>query len=147
MPDQLVQSDTVTAACEVLVVDDSPHDVRLMRDGFVQWQRSPRITVASNGAEALQILRGDSEHARPELILLDWNLPGLKGEEVLERLKADQELRSIPVVVFTSSSAPSDRRRAADLGANRFITKPFDVDDYFKVIAGLESFAHGHYSP
>jgi CheY-like chemotaxis protein len=72
--------------------------------------------------------------------LLDWNLPGIRGEQILEHLKNDKRLRAIPVVIFTSSSSPADRLRATQLGAARFITKPLDIDDFFNVIAGLEDF-------
>lgn len=126
---------------EILVVDDSPDDIRLIRDAFSLWKRNREVQALMNGMAALQFLKEcetKSALNMPELILLDWNLPGIRGEDVLKRLKEDQRLRQIPVVVFTSSSAPSDRRRAIELGAERFITKPLDLDDFFNVIAGLE---------
>lgn len=126
---------------EILVVDDSPDDIRLIRDAFSLWKRNREVQALMNGMAALHFLKECEAKAGstlPELILLDWNLPGIKGEDVLKRLKEDQRLRHIPVVVFTSSSAPADRRKATELGAERFITKPLDLDDFFNVIAGLE---------
>jgi chemotaxis family two-component system response regulator Rcp1 len=127
---------------EILVVDDSPQDIRLIRDAFSLWKGSRRLQVFLNGVEALDYLKKGSEETLLDLILLDWNLPGIRGERILQHLKNDKRLREIPVVIFTSSSAPADRRRAAELGADRFITKPLDIDDFFNVIADLEDFVN-----
>lgn len=143
MPYQTVDAASIRPF-EILVVDDSPDDIRLIRDAFSLWKRNRDVQAVMTGVAAFQFLKEretKANSALPELILLDWNLPGIKGEEVLKRLKEDQRLREIPVVVFTSSSAPADRRKANQLGAERFITKPMDLDEFFNVIAGLEDLA------
>ena len=139
--DQLVEPAGIKPF-EILVVDDSPEDIRLIRDAFSLWKGSRRVQVFLNGEEALDHFENRPQGDFPDLILLDWNLPGIKGEQVLEHLKKDKRLRTIPVVIFTSSSAPADRLRATELGADRFITKPLDIDDFFNVIAGLEDFVN-----
>jgi chemotaxis family two-component system response regulator Rcp1 len=109
-----------TKPVEILVVDDSPQDVRLIRDAFAQWKRSRHVQVLMSGIQVMEGLTSEERHsqiAKPDLILLDWNLPGTTGEDVLEELKKHPHLQSIPVVIFTSSSAPGDRSRAIELGA------------------------------
>lgn len=140
-PDQLTEPAGIKPF-EILAVDDSPEDIRLIRDAFSLWKGSRHLQVFLNGVEALDYLKNGSEETLLDLILLDWNLPGIRGEQVLQHLKNDKRLREIPVVIFTSSSAPADRLRATELGADRFITKPLDIDDFFNVIAGLEDFAN-----
>lgn len=129
---------------EIVVVDDSPDDIRLIRDAFSLWKGSRRLQVFPNGKAILDHFQGGgTQESFPDLIVLDWNLPGIRGEQVLEHLKKDQRLKKIPVVIFTSSSAPADRVRATDLGADRFITKPLDIDEFFHVIADLEGLVDG----
>jgi CheY-like chemotaxis protein len=140
-PDQLMAPAAIKPF-EIVVVDDSPEDIRLIRDAFSLWKGKRRVQVFLNGVEALNHFKNCPQETLPDLILLDWNLPGIKGEQVLEDLKNDKGLRKIPVVIFTSSSAPADRLRATKLGADRFITKPLDIDDFFNVIAGLEDFVN-----
>jgi chemotaxis family two-component system response regulator Rcp1 len=135
--DQLTEPAAIKPV-EILVVDDSPEDIRLIRDAFSLWKGNRRVQVFLNGVEALNHFKNCPEESSPDLILLDWNLPGIRGEQILEHLKDDKGLRKIPVVIFTSSSAPADRLRATELGADRFITKPLDIDEFFNVIAGLE---------
>jgi CheY-like chemotaxis protein len=127
---------------EILVVDDSPEDIRLIRDAFSLWKGNRRVQVFLNGIEALDHFKNSPANPVPDLVLLDWNLPGIRGEQVLEHLKNDKRLCDIPVVIFTSSSSPGDRLRATQLGAARFITKPMDIDEFFNVIAGLENFVN-----
>jgi chemotaxis family two-component system response regulator Rcp1 len=136
-PDQLMAPAAIKPF-EIVVVDDSPEDIRLIRDAFSLWKGNRRVQVFLNGVEALNHFKNCPEESSPDLILLDWNLPGIRGEQILEHLKDDKGLRKIPVVIFTSSSAPADRLRATELGADRFITKPLDIDEFFNVIAGLE---------
>jgi chemotaxis family two-component system response regulator Rcp1 len=136
-PDQLMAPAAIKPF-EILVVDDSPEDIRLIRDAFSLWKGNRRVQVFLNGVEALNHFKNCPQETLPDLILLDWNLPGIRGEQILEHLKDDKGLRKIPVVIFTSSSAPADRLRATELGADRFITKPLDIDEFFNVIAGLE---------
>src|ERR1700680_3529032 len=133
-PDQLMAPAAIKPF-EILVVDDSPEDIRLIRDAFSLWKGNRRVQVFLNGVEALNHFKNCPQETLPDLILLDWNLPGIKGEQVLEHLKNDKGLRKIPVVIFTSSSAPAGRLRATELGADRFINKPVDIDDFFNVIA------------
>jgi len=123
---------------QILIVDDSPEDIRLIKDAFSLWKSSRTVQTCLNGMDALDCVKSARDGDRPDLIVLDWNLPGMKGEQVLEHLKKDRAVSNIPVVVFTSSSAPSDKARATQLGAERFITKPLDIDEFFNVIAGLE---------
>jgi two-component system, chemotaxis family, response regulator Rcp1 len=128
---------------EILVVDDSPEDIRLIRDAFDRWTRNCHIQVLMKGGQVIEGLAGDESNtriAKPELILLDWNLPGTSGRDVLEVLKKHPNLRNVPVVVFTSSSAPGDQRSALEMGAACFFTKPLDLDDFFDIVAGLERF-------
>jgi len=129
---------------EILVVDDSPEDIRLIRDAFSLWKGNRRVQVFLNGVEALNHFKNRPQETLPDLILLDWNLPGIRGEQILEHLKNEKGLRNIPVAIFTSSSAPADRLRATELGAARFITKPLDIDEFFNVIAGLEDLVNVH---
>jgi chemotaxis family two-component system response regulator Rcp1 len=142
MPNLSMES-AATKPVEILVVDDSPEDIRLIRDAFALWKRSRHLQVLMSGMQVMEGLTTDKWQphlAKPDLILLDWNLPGTSGEDVLEGLKKNPHFRTIPVVIFTSSSAPGDRSRAIELGAARFITKPLDLDDFFNVITGLEDF-------
>ena len=141
-PDQLVEPAGIKPF-EILVVDDSPDDIRLIRDAFSLWKGSRHVQVFLNGAEVLNHFQNHSQASLPDLILLDWNLPGVNGEQVLEYAKQDKRLRKVPVVIFTSSSAPADRLRATELGAARFVTKPLDIDEFFNVITGLENLVSG----
>jgi CheY-like chemotaxis protein len=140
-PDQLMEA-AGTKPFEILVVDDSPEETRLILDAFSLWKGNRRVQSFLNGVEALNHFRNCPLETLPDLILLDWNLPGIRGEQLLEHLKNDQSLRKIPVVIFTSSSAPPDRLKATELGADSFITKPLDIDEFFNVIAGLEDFVN-----
>jgi len=127
----------------VLIVEDNPGDQRLIREAFQDTQRAPETAVAKDGVEALDYLyrRGAfAGVARPDLILLDLNLPKRGGREVLAEIKSDPELRKIPVVVFSSSSAPGDVSSAYALHANCYVTKPADLDELFQVIAWIERF-------
>ncbi|GAC1315426.1 MAG: response regulator [Chloroflexota bacterium] len=128
---------------EILLVEDNPGDVRLtieaLRDGKVR----NRLSVARDGVEALAYLRrdGDFAHAvRPDLILLDLNLPRVDGRQVLAEIKADPQLRTIPVVVLTTSQAEQDVLNVYELQANCYVTKPVDLDQYLKVVKSIEDF-------
>src|SRR5262249_37507492 len=123
---------------EIVVVDDSPEDLRLIKDAFSLWKSSHNVQACLNGAAALECFKSTMDRNTPDLIVLDWNLPGMKGEQVLDYFTKDRKRRDVPVVVFTSSSAPNDELRATGLGADRFITKPLDIDEFFNIIAGLE---------
>lgn len=127
----------------VLVVDDNQGDLELTREAFRAADASVVIETARDGEQALARLAANTLPGgpqRPDLIVLDLNLPRFDGREVLARIKADEALRRIPVVVMTSSKAEDDIVRSYDLGANCYIAKPLDVDELFRVVRSLESF-------
>ncbi|MET0396488.1 MAG: response regulator [Longimicrobiaceae bacterium] len=138
-----MSSQSVTRPVEVLLVEDNPGDVRLTREALKEGTVRSNLHVARDGVEALAFLRRQGEHAgvpRPDLILLDLNLPRKDGREVLTEIKEDASLRQIPVVVLTSSQAEEDIRRAYDLHANCYITKPVDLDQFINVVRSIEDF-------
>ena len=135
--------DELTKAIEVLLVEDSPSDVRLMVEILKSRGGLAHLTLAQDGEEALTLLRGSGEcpsHWRPNLILLDLNLPRKDGRELLADIKSDPSLKRIPVIVLTTSRARQDVDMAYDLHANCYITKPVDLDDYVKVVKAIEDF-------
>jgi len=128
---------------EILLVEDNPGDVRLTQEALRDAKVWNHMSVAMDGIEALEFLRRQGQHAgapRPDLILLDLNLPRKDGREVLEETKADPDLRSIPVVVLTTSQAEQDICRAYHLHANCYITKPVDLDQFITVVRSIEEF-------
>ena len=128
---------------KILLVEDNPGDVRLTREAFNEAKVSNRLDVVSDGVEALNYLRrrgGYANAPRPDLILLDLNLPKKDGREVLAEIKVDPELRKIPVVVLTTSRAEEDIIRSYDLHANCYITKPVDFSKFINVIKSVEDF-------
>jgi len=128
---------------EILLVEDNPADVRLTKEALREGKILNNLNVVHDGVEALKYLRGIGEYAgrpRPELVLLDLNMPKKDGREVLAEVKADEELKRIPVVVLTTSKAEEDILRSYNLHANCFITKPVDLDQFFGVIKTIESF-------
>ena len=134
---------TSSRPVEILLVEDNPGDVRLTREALAEGKVRNNLYVAPDGVEALRFLRREEEHAeavRPDLILLDLNLPKMDGREVLEVIKADPDLRHIPVVVLTSSQAEQDIVRAYDLHANCYVTKPVDLDQFIHVVRSIEDF-------
>lgn len=124
---------------EILLVEDNPGDVRLTQEALREGKIANNLVVASSGDEALARLRREGA-TRPDLILLDLNLPGMDGREVLRQIKGDESLKQIPVVVMTSSSAEEDVARSYALHANCFVTKPLDLDQFTKVIQAIEEF-------
>ena len=128
---------------EILLVEDNPGDVRLTQEALRDAKVQNRVNVVQDGVEALEFLHQQGAYAdapRPDVILLDLNLPRKDGREVLAEVKADPDLRRIPVVVLTTSEADEDILRAYNLNANFYITKPVDFDQFFKVIHSIESF-------
>ena len=128
---------------EILLVEDNPGDVRLTREALREGKVRNNLAVASDGFEAIAYLRKEAGYAgalRPDLILLDLNLPRKDGREVLQEIKADPSLRNIPVVVLTSSQAEEDIVRVYDLHANCYVTKPVDLDQFFRVVESIEDF-------
>ena len=134
---------TDATAIEVLLVEDSPGDVRLTREAFKDAKVHINLHVASDGAEAMAFLGRKGEHAsapRPDLILLDLNLPKKDGREVLEEIKVSPTLKSIPVVVLTTSASDADILRSYKLHANCYITKPVGLDGFLEVVKSIDNF-------
>ncbi|RAY14442.1 response regulator [Actinomadura craniellae] len=128
---------------EVLLVEDDPGDVLLTREAFTDYKVKNNLTVVSDGEEAMAYLRRDEPYAeadRPDLVLLDLNLPRKDGREVLGEIKADPELRSIPVVVLTTSEAEEDILRSYELHANAYVAKPVDFDQFIRVVRQIDDF-------
>ncbi len=127
----------------ILLVEDNPADADLTRVNLEETKILHELFVAEDGLEAMAFLRQEGEHGdapRPDLVLLDLNLPGMDGREVLTELKADPSLRRIPVVVLTSSEAEEDVVRSYDLQASAYVTKPVDLAGFGKIVRGIESF-------
>ncbi len=130
----------------VLLVDDDPGDVLLIRDAFADHKVGNRLFVVSDGVEAMEFLRRQGRYAdalRPDLILLDLNLPRKNGQEVLEEIKGDPSLSTIPVVVLTTSEAEEDVLRSYQLHANAYITKPVDFARFSAIVHQIDEFFVG----
>jgi chemotaxis family two-component system response regulator Rcp1 len=128
---------------QVLLVEDNPGDVRLTKEALKEGKLLNQLTVVGDGVEALSFLRRQGIYAdapQPELILLDLNLPKKDGREVLAEIKADPNLRRIPVVVLTTSSSEEDILKIYDLHANCYITKPVDLEQFMGVVKSIEDF-------
>ncbi|EFC83668.1 response regulator [Parafrankia sp. EUN1f] len=128
---------------EVLLVEDDPGDVLMTREAFEDHKLKNNLNVVSDGVEALAYLRGEGAYAgatRPDLILLDLNLPRRDGREVLAEVKSDEQLRRIPIVVLTTSEAEEDILRSYDLHANAYITKPVDFERFVSVVRQIDDF-------
>ena len=128
---------------EVLLVEDDPGDVLMTREAFEHHKLRNKLHVVADGVEALQFLRREGEYAdapRPGLVLLDLNLPRKDGRQVLADIKSDEALRSIPVVVLTTSEAEEDILRSYNLHANAYVTKPVDFDRFIDVIRQIDDF-------
>lgn len=128
---------------EILLVEDNPGDVRLTQEALKEGKIRNHLTLARDGVEALAILRRTGEYAdivRPDIILLDLNLPRKDGREVLAEIKSDESLKRIPVVVLTTSKAEEDILRSYDLHANCYITKPVDLEQFITVVKSIEDF-------
>src|SRR6186713_1317914 len=122
----------------VLLVEDDPGDVVLIEEAFEHNKVRNSLQVVGDGVEAMEYLR--SAAARPDLVLLDLNLPRKDGREVLAEIKADPELKRIPVVVLTTSKADEDILRSYDLHANCYITKPVDLEQFIEVVRSIDDF-------
>lgn len=127
----------------ILLVEDSPADVRLTREVLKDEEVRKNLSVVPDGVAALAFLKREGEYVnapRPDLILLDLNLPKKDGRAVLSAIKSDHNLRRIPVVVLTTSQEQEDVVQAYDLNANCFVTKPVDLEQFSKVIKAIEDF-------
>jgi two-component system, chemotaxis family, response regulator Rcp1 len=128
---------------EILLVEDSPADILLTREAFKNNKLVNEIHVAEDGIQALDFLYKRGKHAsapRPDLILLDLNLPRKNGREVLAEIKADDDLRSIPIVVLTTSNDDGDILKAYNLNANCYVVKPVGFDNFMKAIQSIRHF-------
>ena len=128
---------------EILLVEDNPGDVRLAQEAFKESKVRNALFVIEDGVEAMAFLRREGKYAqapRPDLILLDLNLPRKDGREVLAEIKADDDLKRIPVVMLTISKAEEDILRAYNLHVNCYITKPIDLDQFMEVVKTIEDF-------
>ena len=127
----------------VLLVEDDPGDTLMIREALETYAPQTDVRAVGDGVEALRYLRREDEFAetpRPDLVLLDLNMPRKDGREVLAEVKADEDLRSIPVVVLTTSSALHDIRHSYELYANAYVTKPADFDEFTTVVRCIERF-------
>ncbi len=128
---------------QVLLIEDDPGDVLITREAFAENKVRNHISVVSDGVHALEFLRREEGYAdapRPDLILLDLNLPRMAGHEVLASIKSDADLQRIPVVVLTTSDAEEDVLRSYDLHANAYVTKPVDFARFLEVVRQIDDF-------
>jgi chemotaxis family two-component system response regulator Rcp1 len=140
---QIVESGRTGRMIDILMVEDSPDDVELTLEALKEVKMHNALHVVEDGVEALAFLRREGEYAdapRPDLILLDLNLPRKDGREVLQEIKADRNLQRIPVVVLTISQAEEDILRAYNLHVNCYISKPVDLNQFIKVVQAIEEF-------
>jgi len=139
----MTPTDQSVRPINILLVEDNPADVRLTREALSEAKVLNTLHVTADGVAALAFLRREGRHAdspRPDLILLDLNLPKKDGREVLAEIKMDDELKLIPVVVLTTSSAEEDVVRTYNLHANAYVTKPVDFKQFLRVIRAIEQF-------
>jgi chemotaxis family two-component system response regulator Rcp1 len=130
-------------AVEILLVEDNPGDRRLAVEIFKDCKICNHINIVHDGVEAMAFLRREGDDAsapRPDLVLLDLNLPKKDGREVLAEIKEDSDLKNIPVVIMTTSESEQDILKSYNLGANCYITKPIDLDQFIKVVRVIEDF-------
>ena len=135
--------DAAAPPVEILLVEDNPGDVRLTREALREGKVYNNLHWAKDGVEALEFLRQEGKYAaapRPDIILLDLNLPKKDGREVLQEIKSDETLRRIPVVVLTTSKAEEDVLRSYNLHANCYVTKPVDLEKFIVVVKSIDVF-------
>ena len=128
---------------DVLLVEDDPGDVLMTQEAFEDYKVKNQLHVATDGVEAMAFLRREGKNAdapRPDLVLLDLNLPRMDGREVLHEIKSDPELASIPVVILTTSEAEEDVLRSYSLHANAYVTKPVDFERFIQVVRKIDDF-------
>ena len=139
----MINRSTTGRPIEILLVEDNPGDVRLTVEGLKESKVRNNLHVARDGVEAMEFLHREGQHTsavRPDLILLDLNLPRMDGREVLLEIKSDPKLKTIPVVVLTTSRAEHDVLRSYELQANCYITKPVDLEQFITVVKSIEDF-------
>ncbi len=131
------------APVEILLVEDNPADVRLTKEALKEGKVYSNLHWAKDGVEALEFLRRQGKHAgapRPDIVLLDLNLPKKDGREVLQEIKNDENLKRIPVVILTTSKAEEDVLRSYNLHANCYVTKPVDLEKFIVVVKSIDMF-------
>lgn len=141
-PRQIPRIDGARPA-EVLLIEDNPGDVELTREALAESKVAVNLSVAGDGVDALAFLRREGKHEdapRPDLIILDLNLPKKDGRQVLEEMKADRALSTIPVVVLTTSEAEEDVLRSYELHANAYVTKPLDFSRFNEIVQRIDEF-------
>ena len=138
-----MERDEAGLMINVLLVEDDPGDVLITREAFADNKVRNHLSVVNDGVKALQFLRREADYAnapRPDLILLDLNLPRMDGHEVLANIKSDADLQRIPVVILTTSDAEEDVLRSYDLHANAYVTKPVDFERFLGVVRQIDDF-------
>jgi len=136
-------NDTQAKTVEILLVEDDQDDIFLTKKAFKQQNVVNNLHVVTDGVDAMEFLRQEGEYTdapRPDIILLDLNLQTMDGEEVLEAIQDDKTLRTIPVVVLTSSDAEEDIVRSYELNANAYLTKPVDFNGFLDVVDSIDQF-------
>jgi len=136
-------SHTMGKPVEILLVEDNPGDIRLTREALKENKVCNNLHVVTDGVDAMAFLRREGAFAhtpRPDLVLLDLNLPKKDGRQVLSEIKGDENLRRIPVVILTTSQAEDDISKAYDLYANCYVTKPLDLEQFMAVVKSIEDF-------
>jgi len=128
---------------EILLIEDSPGDIRLTEEAVENASFKAKLNPVTNGIDAMLYLRKKDpfqDASRPDLILLDLNMPKKSGREVLAEIKNDSDLKSIPVIILTTSNSHEDIVKSYELNANSFITKPVELDDFFRAIQAIEEY-------
>jgi CheY-like chemotaxis protein len=139
----MIDREALGKPIEILMVEDNPGDVRLTVEALKETKMNNNLSIVKNGVEALAYLRQEGDYAdapRPDLILLDLNLPKKDGREVLTEIKADRDLARIPVVILTTSQAEEDILKTYDLHANCYVSKPVDLEQFTRVVQSIEFF-------
>lgn len=139
----MTQAQAPGMAIQVLLVEDSPGDVRLTREALREANLAVKLHVAADGVEAMSFLRREGLHAdapRPDLILLDLNLPRMDGREVLAHIKADASLKTIPTIILTTSEAEADIVKSYQLQANSYLSKPVQLDKFENLVKSINDF-------
>lgn len=130
----------VSREFRVLLIEDSPSDVRFVKEGFRTLGKPVSLMVMDDGQSALDYLKQKTGSERPDLVILDLNLPGMKGHDVLSAIREDERLTGLPVAIMSSSARPDDVKESYQRHANCHVTKPIDLDDYLKTIHDLGNF-------
>ena len=139
----MTSTESTSRSIEILLVEDNPGDARLTIEAMRDAKLSNRLHIVEDGVEAMQFLRREGRFGdapRPDLILLDLNLPKKDGREVLAEIKSEPSLKRIPVVVLTTSRAEEDVLRTYDLHANCYVTKPVDIEQFIKIVKQIDEF-------